>query len=85
MLLSIMYKRMDLDDQQLGICNAGLLGVYISNYICNYWYIFVFAVCVELWFWSYRSLCIVSHSAPVDYLPIDGTLVLALLFVLSTL
>lgn len=45
----------------------------------------VFAVCVELWFWSYRSLCIVSNSAPVDYLPIDGTLVLALLFVLSTL
>lgn len=38
-LLSIMYKRMDLDYQQLGICNAGLLGVYISNYICNYWYL----------------------------------------------
>lgn len=30
---------MDLDNQQLGICNAGLLGVYISNYICNYWYL----------------------------------------------
>lgn len=39
MLLSIMYKRMYLDYQQLGICNAGLLGVYISNYICNYWYL----------------------------------------------
>lgn len=40
MLLSIMYKRMDLDNQQLGICNAGLLGVYMQ--------LLVFAVCVEL-------------------------------------
>lgn len=39
MLLSIMYTRMTLDNQQLGICNAGLLCVYIANYTSNYWYL----------------------------------------------